>query len=994
MDATASAKFAPLLAGSHLLGWLPPDCLRAIAVECIVRSFQPGDDLFRRGTPLDHWILLLQGTARCTDVPPEARRPAMASDGHTFGARTLLDDSPWPSTLRAESEITALLCSRVALGRLAASLGEDERRELLRRAASEDDFNFLRGLRVFTPLPAEDIERLLAQSVRRDVARGAYLFREDDASGSCYLVRTGRVQLLKQVDSSHKQLAARRSGDLVGEIELLFGTPRMADALAATDVELFELPKATFDALIPEGPARETIFNTATDRLLQYQNALAESDKRARQEELPALTARWITMRPGLLPRAYPFVAVEAASAAGVACLAMLDRFHGRDSPWEAHLEQLLAEGTGGTLISLSRKADEFGYLTRLVYVDADSAAGLALPAIIEDEHGLPAVLFSLGRRGAVVARPCGELRQVGRAEFHGSWRGRLLAVSHVPARPFHHLLRTNARAVASAVAASLLIALIGFAGPLAAKLVVDRVIVNADSSLLRLLALGLATLLVFRVIAGVLREQLLVHLTRRAGLFIQVHLLNHVLRLPVGAAQHVGDAAGFRHTERLVASAATAGLPLMVDTFAIGLGLFVVFMLSAPLALIAAAFIAAYSLMGIAFIAPWRRRPGSGEPRPSAREYLIELVAGIQTVKALASEPHCTARGTRLMLRARSRELNAARSRHARQVAGVVLHFTALAAVLGHGASLTLAGSASAGDVVAALAIVSGLIVPMAALLDAGGAATELSESIAAVNQILALPAEEAGRGLVTPVTGHIRLTEVCFRYPGMAEDALADLNLEILPGQKVALVGRSGSGKTTLVNLLVGLYQPTRGTIHLDGTDLIAVPKPALRRQLGIVEQHPFLFEGSIADNISRGDPSVSREQIVRAAQLAEAHRFIMELPRGYDTAVGARGARLSGGERQRLTIARALIADPRLVVLDEATSALDSDTEHVLYASLQQALPGRTMIVIAHRLSTVRHADIIVVLERGRIVETGSDRELMARRGLYYYLATRTV
>ena len=864
-----------------------------------------------------------------------------------------------------------------------------------RRAALEDDFRFLRTLRVFAQLPPQDVERILDQSVRRPLRRGEYLFREDESSGSCFIIRTGRVQLLKQVETSRKQLAVRRSGDLVGEIELLYGTPRMADALAATDLDLFELPQATFDALIPDGRCREAIFNTATDRLLQYQNALAESDRRAIQEQLPALTARWIKMRPGLLPRAYPFVAAESPSAAGVACLAMLDRYHGRDSAWAAHLEQLLAEGPADTLVSLSRKADEFGYLTRLMQVDAALAAGLALPAIIEDENGAPAVLFSLGRRGAMVASPAGTLRHIARPEFEAAWRGQVLTVAHVPERPFRHLMRANRRLAASVVAASLLITVFGLAGPLAAKVVVDRVIVNADTELLGLLAAGLLAVLALRVLAGVLREQLLVHATRRAVLFLQVHLLDHVLRLPIGAAPHIGDAAGFRRTERLVESAVAAGLPLAADTLAVAIGLAVVFALSPPLALVAAVFIVSYGVMGLAFMPLWRRSSEATEPRPSAREYLIELVAGIQTVKALASETHCTARGTRLMRQSRLRELDEARSRGSRHVTGTVLHLTAVAAVLGYGASLTLAGSATAGDVVASLAIVSGLIAPVEALLDAAATATPLRTAVTAVQQLLELPPEEsAGRGVAARVTGHVRLTDVCFRYPGTTEDAVTDLNLEILPGQKVALVGRSGSGKTTLVNLLVGLFEPTRGTIHLDGTDLIAVPKPALRRQLGIVEQQPFLFEGTIADNISRGDPSVTRAQVVRAATLAQADGFITALPQGYDTAVGERGARLSGGERQRLTIARALVADPRLVVLDEATSALDAETEQALYGSLEQALAGRTLIVIAHRLSTIRHADVIVVMERGRIVEVGSDRELMARRGLFYYLATRTV
>lgn len=995
MEPIHQAELAAVLQRTHLVGWLGAARLPPLTALCTRRVCRAGEEIFRRGARADAWTVILAGTARPLEPLADPTMPRLAGAGHAFGARGLFDVVSWPVTLRAESDLSVLLCTPAAFAGFAAGLSETDRHELQRRALLEDDFRFLRTLRAFAQLTAADLAQILDQSTPRRLARGEYLFREDEKGASCYIVRSGRVQLLKQVDASHKHLATRRSGDLVGEIELLYSTPRMADALAASDVDLFELPAATFDALVPDGRCRETIFSTATDRLLQYQNALAESDRRALQEQLPTLSPRWVTVRPGLVPRAYPFVAAATPSGAGVACLAMVDRQHGRDSAWEAHLEQLLGDGEPDTLVSLSRKADECGYITQLLRVDAQAASRLPLPAIVEDEGGSPAVLFRVTRRVAVVANPRGKLREIPRADFTASWRGPVLTVTHPAGDPLRDLLRANVRAGAAIAAASLLIVLFGLAAPLAAKVVVDRVVVGADTALLRLLTLGLGVILALRLAAGVLREQLLVHATRRAVLALQVRLLDHVLRLPLGAAQQIGDAAGFRHTERVVESAVTAGLPLVVDTLAVAIGVSVVFALSAPLALIAAAFVLGYSLLAFVFPPWWRPTAANTGPGPSARGYLIELVAGIQTVKALASEPLCTVRGTRLMLESRSRDLAAARARGLRQVAGTALHLAALVGVLGYGAALTLAGRATAGDVVASLAIVAGLVVPVEALLEARGAAAQWRRSAAATQRLFQLPPEtSAGRGVAPRLAGHVRLTDVSFRYPGTTEDALAGVNLEILPGQTVALVGRSGSGKTTLVNLLAGVYPPAGGTIQVDGTDLTAVPKPALRRQLGIVEQHPFLFDGTVADNISRGDPSVTRERIIEAARLAGVHEVIAALAAGYDTPVGERGARLSGGERQRLTIARALIVDPRLLILDEATSALDGEAEHALYARLQGALAGRTMIVIAHRLSTVRHADVIVVLDRGRVVETGSDRDLMARRGLYYYLTTRTV
>jgi ATP-binding cassette subfamily B protein len=242
-----------------------------------------------------------------------------------------------------------------------------------------------------------------------------------------------------------------------------------------------------------------------------------------------------------------------------------------------------------------------------------------------------------------------------------------------------------------------------------------------------------------------------------------------------------------------------------------------------------------------------------------------------------------------------------------------------------------------------------------------------------------------EGGRSLPDPVRGEIAFDHVSFAY-GDGREVLSDIHLTVPAGETHAIVGPTGAGKSTFVKLLLRLYDPIDGHITIDGVPIDELSFSSLRGCTGYVGQDVFLFQGTVRENIAYGRPDASDEQVEEAARLAEAHDFITELAKGYDTVVGERGQKLSGGQRQRLSIARAILRDPTLLVLDEATSAVDNETEAAIQRSLETVGRGRTVIVIAHRLSTVRHADRIHVLERGRLVESGGHEELVAEGGLY--------
>jgi ATP-binding cassette subfamily B protein len=326
-------------------------------------------------------------------------------------------------------------------------------------------------------------------------------------------------------------------------------------------------------------------------------------------------------------------------------------------------------------------------------------------------------------------------------------------------------------------------------------------------------------------------------------------------------------------------------------------------------------------------------------------------------------------------------------------QSAGGLISALGSTALLWYGAYLVIQGELTIGQFVAFNMLIGNVISPILAIVDFWDELQEIVISVERLNDVFATAPEESSKRLmlVMPrIQGEIQFENVTFRYEDVDDrNTLQNLTFSIAAGETIAIIGRSGSGKSTLVKLIQGLYQPNKGRILIDGHDIRHVSPPTLRSQLGVVPQDCFLFSGTILENIQLYRPEYDLEHAIEVAKLAEANGFIQEMPLGYNTKVGERGANFSGGQRQRIAIARALLGDPAILILDEATSSLDTESERRFQQNLDRISRGRTTLIIAHRLSTVRHADRILVLDKGVLVESGTHDELIAQERLYHHL-----
>ena len=654
----------------------------------------------------------------------------------------------------------------------------------------------------------------------------------------------------------------------------------------------------------------------------------------------------------------------------------------------------------------LLRAARRFPVKARAHRSSFERLAKTPLPALAKLKWGGWLVLGRVAEDKVLALDPrSARPEMLTRADFVENWSGRLILLTRRaalgdPARRFGigwfvGAVKKYRAALGEVLVASFFLQLFGLMAPLFFQVVIDKVLVHRGLSTLEVLALGLGLLSVFDVVLGGLRTYLFAHTTNRIDVELGARLFSHLVALPMAyfQARRVGDTvARVRELETIRQFLTSSALTLVLDLFFATVFLGVLYIYSPMLTLIVAATLPLYVALSLSVTPMFRARLNEKFKRYADNQaFLVEAVAGVETVKSMALEP---------VLQRRWEEQLAGYVTSAFRVVGLGAFATQSATlinklltvlILFFGAKLVIENQLTVGELVAFNMIAAQLSAPVLRLAQLWQDFQQVRLSIDRLGDILNATPEPGQRGQASlpAIKGAIRFERVTFRYRIDSPPVLQDVWLDIPAGQILGIVGSSGSGKSTLAKLIQRLYVQENGRVQIDGIDLALADPSWVRRQIGIVLQENVLFNRSARENIALADPSMSIERVMYAAQLAGAHEFISGLPEGYDTMIGERGASLSGGQRQRIAIARALVVDPRVLIFDEATSALDYESEAAIQANMRRICQNRTVILIAHRLTTLRYASRIVTIEQGHIVEDGAHDALLRAGGRYAQL-----
>jgi ATP-binding cassette subfamily B protein len=833
-----------------------------------------------------------------------------------------------------------------------------------------------------------DHQTLLQQKASSQTHRLGEVIWATEQSGDQFLVLDGNVRL---VPESGKPILLKQ-GDWFGDLPKLSGVWKARAASKQVTV-------ARWDAQV-----WAEIANALQDQRRSPTNGASNVDAGAELQQF------WNSLRSRYQPdfsdapkpvSGYPFVSGMNTAAA---CLTMV----AQHLQVPARMEWVQRQLKGQRPKNVADGAEKLGLQLRRLLIDTWSDLRQTnLPALMLWDQQRWVLVYEIRGDRVILSDPLNPnqtCESISRTQFSEAWDGLLWQVELFQKQETFNLswflpaVWRFRKLLSEVLLASFTLQLLGLTTPIITQVVIDKVMVQESLATLDVMAIALLSVAIFEAILGTLRMFIFTHTTNRLDMALSAQLFRHLLRLPLAyfEARRVGDTvARVQELEEIRQFLTSTALTVILDSIFAVIYLVVMLYYSALLTGVALAVLPMFAILTLVATPILRNWLNETFNRSAdSQSFLVETVTGIHSIKAHAAEKASRDRWEGLYARFVRTGFKATTTANISNHLGDFLTSFSALLILWFGAKQVINHDFTIGQLVAFQMLSARVTGPLLRLVQLWQNLQQVLLAVDRIGDILNVaPEAEPGTGLtLPPLKGEVVFDQIFFRYKEEQEPILRGVSFKVEPGMFVGLVGRSGSGKSTLSKLIQRLYLPESGRILIDGFDIKSADLASLRPQIAVVLQEDFLFNGSVLENITLGNPDVTAEQVVEAARLAVAHDFISDLPYGYETNVGERGTSLSGGQRQRITLARLFLSDAPILILDEATSHLDAETEQQVLENLKRVSDNRTVFLIAHRFAPLRRADLILAMEKGIVVERGTHQSLLDQKGLYWSLYQR--